>query len=109
MNRDRAIILQIANSARLIIEFSQELDLANFSDNLLTQSAVLHQFTILGEAVERLSNEFVDQHPTIPWTEIAGMRDRLIHGYDVVNLEMVWDTIEQDVPALLQYLESYCQ
>jgi uncharacterized protein with HEPN domain len=56
---------------------------------------------VMGEAVKRLSKEFRAGHPQIPWPLIAGMRDKLIHGYDIVDLEQVWQTADSDVPALL--------
>jgi uncharacterized protein with HEPN domain len=69
------------------------------------QSAVLHQLMILGEAAKRLSLEVRGAHPNIAWTEIAGMRNRLIHGYDAVDLSLVWDVIKKRVPSLLAYLQ----
>ena len=60
---------------------------------------------ILGEAVKRLSPEFRAQHPTVPWQDIAGMRDILIHRYDNVELDEVWEAVTRDVPRLLAYLE----
>ena len=60
---------------------------------------------VLGEAVKRLSPEFCAEHPEIPWRPMAGMRDRLIHGYDVVDLDEVWLVLERDLPDLLQRLE----
>ena len=105
MNRDSVTLLQIADSAQLIVVFSQDLDMQGFAENLLTRSAVLYQFAVLGEAVKRLSEEFRNSHAAISWSEIAGMRDRLIHGYDAVNMERVWDAVKNDVPAVLQYIE----
>ena len=105
MNRDSVTLLQIADSAQLIVVFSQDLGIQGFAENLLTRSAVLYQFAVLGEAVKRLSEEFRNSHSAIFWSEIAGMRDRLIHGYDAVNMERVWDAVKNDVPAVLQYIE----
>ncbi len=61
---------------------------------------------IVGEAVKRFSSDFRDQHPIILWPLIAGMRDRLIHGYDSVDLDQVWATASRDIPALLSRIES---
>ena len=60
---------------------------------------------VIGEAVKRLSLEFRASHSSIPWSDIAGMRDHLIHGYDIVDLEEVWKTATVDVPDLLTALE----
>jgi uncharacterized protein with HEPN domain len=100
MSRDEAALLDIARSVRLIIEFTQAMDESDFLGDVKTQSAVLHQLLVLGEAVKRLSPEFRERHPDIPWVLIAGMRDNLIHEYDSVDLEEVWSTAERDVPRL---------
>ena len=76
-----------------------------FLTDLKTQSAVLHQLVILGEAVKRLPTEFRAQHRDVTWSLIAGMRDHLIHGYDEVDLDEVWKTVSGDVPALLERIQ----
>ena len=105
MSRDKGTLLQIAHAARLIVDFSQDMDVSGFEQDALTRSAVLYQFAILGEAVKRLSDGFREAHHEIPWSEIAGMRDRLIHGYDNVDPQQVLDTVERDVPELLHFIE----
>lgn len=60
---------------------------------------------LIGEAVRRLSSEFCDANPSIPWRQIAGMRNRLVHHYDNINLPLVWITASRDVPELLAELE----
>jgi uncharacterized protein with HEPN domain len=79
MSRDDTTLLDILTAARLATEFKGGLDKASFSTDLKTQSAILHQLLILGEAVKRLSEEFRAKHPGIPWRMIEGMRDTLIH------------------------------
>jgi len=74
---------------------------------LKTQSAVLYQLIVIGEAAKRLSFELRGQHPEIPWVEKAGVRDHLIHGYDVVDWDKVWRTATRDVPDLLHKLEAF--
>ncbi len=105
MNRDDATLLDIAQPARLIIEFKQGVDEVAFMSDFKTQSAILHQLMIMGEAVKRLSPELRAQYSEIPWTLIAGMRDKLIHAYDVVDMNEVWKTVDSDVPTLLSMLE----
>lgn len=105
MSRHSATLLDIAKAARLVIEFARGMDRATFLADVKTQSAVLHQLLILGEAVKRLSPEFRASHPEIPWSLIAGMRDKLIHEYDVVDLDEVWRTVERDVPSLISLID----
>jgi uncharacterized protein with HEPN domain len=85
MSHDEIIVLDIIHAARLAIEFKQEMDKGEFLADIKTQSAVLHQLMVMGEAVKRLSTAYRDEHPNIPWKVIAGMRDVLIHGYDIVD------------------------
>ena len=92
MRRDAATLVDIVHAARLIAEFMQGLDRTAFEHDLKTQSAVLHQLMVMGEAVKRLSLELRERHPEIRWTLVAGMRDRLIHGYDAVDKDEAWKT-----------------
>jgi len=87
MTRDDATLLDIVNAARLIQSFIQAMTQEAFLSDLKTQSAVLHQITVIGEAVKRLSQAFRERHPILPWSLMAGMRDHLIHGYDVIDGE----------------------
>lgn len=105
MVRDDATLLDIANAAYLIQNFIQGMTKEAFLGDLKTQSAVLHQVMVIGEAVKRLSQAFREQYPILPWALIAGMRDQLIHGYDAVDLEEVWKTATCDVPEVLIKLE----
>ena len=105
MARDEAVLLDIVRAAQLVLEFRQEMDKTAFFDDLKSQSAILHQLMVMGEAVKRLSAEFRARHSEVPWMLIAGMRDKLIHGYDIVDLEQVWQTAVGDVPELLSLIE----
>jgi uncharacterized protein with HEPN domain len=105
MSRNAAVLLDIARAGRLVLEFKRGTDKATFLQDLKTQSAVLHQLMIMGEAVKRLSSDFRAEHSEIPWSLVAGMRDKLIHGYDIVDLDEVWKTAEADVPELLHSIE----
>ncbi len=105
MTRDETTLLDIEKAVRLVLVFVQDMEKEQFFQDVKTQSAVLHQLTVLGEAVKRLSRPFRHQHPAIAWSLIAGMRDHLIHGYDTVDLDEVWNTVVRDIPALLIQLE----
>ena len=106
MWRDDATLLDILRAARLALEFRGGLEKAAFLTDLKTQAAVLHELLVLGEAAKRLSAAFREEHPDVPWKAIAGMRDRLLHGYDDVDLDLVWKTVDADLPALVTRLEA---
>ncbi len=105
MQRDQVTLLDIAKSTRLVATFIQDVTKEAFLKDLKTQSSVLYQLIIMGEAVKRLSHEFRAQHPGVPWSLVAGMRDHLIHGYDLVDWDEVWKTATSDVPGLLAQIE----
>ncbi|WP_017325392.1 DUF86 domain-containing protein [Synechococcus sp. PCC 7336] len=105
--RDSASLLDIAKAARLALQFIRGTTAANFTADIKTQSAVLYQIAILGEAVKRLSPEFRQQTSAIPWTAIAGMRDKLIHDYEGVDVRRVWLTLQTNIPELLQAIEPW--
>ncbi|MBU0518820.1 DUF86 domain-containing protein [bacterium] len=78
------------------------------SDRKLTL-ALIKSIEIIGEAASKVSDEFQSSHPEIPWKSIIGMRNRLIHVYFDVNLDVLWNTVVEDIPPLLETLESTVQ
>lgn len=105
MSRDDAAVLDIYQAASDVLEFQQGVDEDEFMEDKKTQSAIVHKLLVIGEATKRLSTTFRTSHPSIPWKPMAGMRDRLIHDYNNVDLEEVWQTAERDIPQLLEELE----
>jgi uncharacterized protein with HEPN domain len=105
MSRDETTLLDISRAAHLVIEFKKGMDKETFLKDIKTQSAILHQLMVIGEAVKRLSQDFRNRYNEIPWDLMAGMRDKLIHGYDIVDLDEVWKTADSDVPDLLSFIE----
>lgn len=103
--RDSASLQDILNAARLIVQFRGLSNEKAFAEDLKTQSAVMHQLLIIGEATKRLSEEIRIQYPQIPWRFMSGMRDQLIHGYDGVDTHEVWQTVIRDIPQLIADLD----
>ncbi|MGA2770078.1 MAG: DUF86 domain-containing protein [Bryobacteraceae bacterium] len=105
MPRDEAHLLDILKAARLAIEFKGPAEKAEFLEDAKTQSAVLHQLLVIGEAVKRISPEFRAAHPEVSWKLIAGTRDKLIHFYEGVDLDEVWKMVSSDLPQLIRWIE----
>ena len=78
--------------------FISELSLEDLENDVRTQWALERAFGIIGEAAKKIDPELKDQYPELPWRDIAGMRDFLVHGYWMVNLEIIIDTIRIDFP-----------
>lgn len=99
--RDESLYLQhILDAIAKIETYLQGIDEETFYRQTLVQDGVIRQIEIIGEAVRHLSKQLRDKHPQIPWEDIAGMRDKLIHGYFGVDLQKVWDTAKEDIPVL---------
>lgn len=107
MERDEAVLLDIFNAARSAQLFVGDLSESQFLDDYKTQSSVLYQLLVIGEATKRLSPEFRTTHEAIPWTLMAGMRDHLIHAYDAVDWEEVWNTVTDDLVELIDQIAPH--
>lgn len=103
-SRDQSSLIDIITACQLALEFIDGLNQSDFADDRKTQSATLYQLAIIGEAVKRLSPEFREQYPAIPWRAIAGMRDKLVHDYEGVDPNRIWLTLQTSIPELLSFL-----
>ncbi len=106
MRRDAAYLLDMLIAAREARGFAVGLTWEQFEESRLHQNAVIRSLETIGEAAARMSDEFRDAHPELPWFEMTGMRNRLIHGYFEVDLLEVWDTLQTDVPSLVAAIEA---
>ena len=107
MKRDETVYLQhILDAIARIEEYLQEVDEEVFQKRYLIQDGVIRQLEIVGEAVKHLSDEVRDQYPDVPWQDIAGMRDKLIHDYFGVDIDKVWLTVKEDIPNFKSQLRT---
>jgi uncharacterized protein with HEPN domain len=104
MSRDDVTLIDIVNAGKRIQNYVVGRDKDSVESDSQARAAVLYEFLVMGEAVKRLSPEFRAGLPDVPWNQIAGMRDVLIHGYDRVNFDRVWLAIERSLPELLDVL-----
>ena len=99
MRRDDALFLDILIAARKIHQFTFEMTKADFQENQMAQSAVIREFQVMGEATKQISEEARTQHPNIPWHQIAGIRDRMVHEYFVLMLTLYGTRSNKNVRA----------
>jgi len=95
--------LDAANKA---IEFLKGKSRADLAKNEMLSLAIVRLLEIVGEASVGIDAEFRNQHPQIPWKEMTALRNRLIHGYFDINLDIVWKTVAEDLPPLANALEK---
>jgi len=98
MRKDKALLQDVLDGINAIESFVKGKNKEEFFENDLIQSAVVRKLEIIGEAVKNLSKESKKNHSKVPWKDIAGMRDKLIHAYFGINLERVWETINYSLP-----------
>ncbi len=103
---DNDLTLDILEVLKRIGNYTHLMTQAQFMGDLLTQDAVVRNLEIIGEAANRFSNEFREKHFQIPWKGIIGMRNRLIHHYFGVNLDIVWEIIQIELPLLEKKLKN---
>ena len=86
--------------------YTDSLTYNDFSNDTKTQDAVVRNLEILGEAVKNISKELKQKYPQVHWKDLAGLRDKLIHHYFGVNLDIVWNVLRQELPSVLLELEN---
>lgn len=99
--RDISMLLDdMLESVIIIRQYLQGVTESAFQANRMIQDAVVRRLEILGEAANQVPTDYCAQHPEIPWSLVTGMRNRLVHGYFLVDWDIVWRTIQTEVPAL---------
>ena len=106
MQRDREYLLDILEAAKLALGYVGERGREDFFSDPQCQDAVIRRLEVMGEAARRLSEEIRTTLPSIPWSDIIGMRNLMIHEYDDIDLVIVWETIHNDLPPLIDSLKE---
>ena len=96
----KLFIYDIAESIKDIESFTRGISEESFSNDRLRQDAVIRRLEVMGEAVKNIPDSFREKHPEVQWKKIAGLRDRIIHAYFEVDLDITWGIIKGDLPEL---------
>jgi len=103
---DLDYLKDILEAATRAVDYCSELQYDAFLKDTKTQDAVVRNLEIVGEAVKNLSQETRNREPSIPWKNISGMRDRLIHDYFGVNWDVVWSVVKEDLRDIMRRIEN---
>lgn len=107
MKKDPKIFLKhILESIEIIEQYSRDLTQGDFLKSDQLQDAIIRRLEIIGEVVRNIPEEFKNKHPDIPWRKAAGMRDVLIHGYFGVDVVLVWNVVQVNIPQLKKQIKS---
>ncbi len=102
----RDYIYDVISSIKEIEEFVEGMSFEQFVKDKKTVNAVIRSLEVMGEAVKKIPSTLREKYPNIPWKYIAGMRDKLIHEYHGVDLEIVWEVIRKEIPPLKPQFEK---
>ena len=104
--KDKGILLQIIKRWNRVIEKVSNISVTDFSLNDDIKEVVCFNLFQVGELANGLSVEFTKEYNKIPWKQIIGMRNRIVHGYDTINLEIVWNTANESILELKKYCKE---
>jgi uncharacterized protein with HEPN domain len=105
MQRDLQFLLDMLQSAELIVNYTRQCSKDEFLGNVQLQDSVIRRLLVIAEAARRVSEATRQTLPNISWQEINGMRNRLVHEYDDVNLNIVWDVVQTEMPTMIEELK----
>jgi uncharacterized protein with HEPN domain len=108
MRHDDTFLVDMLLATREARKFADDLTFMAFEQNRMAQLAILKAAEIVAEAASRVSPEGKEAHPEVPWPRIVGMRNRLVHGYFNLNLQRVWETVQEDIPRLIPNWKRWC-
>jgi uncharacterized protein with HEPN domain len=96
----------ILKSIYLIEEYIHGIEESEFSTNIQLQDSVCHRIQILGEATKKIPDIFKQKYPNVPWKEITGTRDRIVHDYDGIDMHIIWSIATEHVPLIKPFIEE---
>jgi uncharacterized protein with HEPN domain len=106
MHRDMQYLSDILDSAEIALSHVSKKNADDFGQDIQCQDAVIRRIEIIGEAANRISDATQSKYEQLPWHQMIGMRNMMIHKYDSIDLEIVWDTVQRDLPPLVALLKT---
>jgi uncharacterized protein with HEPN domain len=100
MRTEDLYLADILGAADAVADYIRDVSWDRFASERMVRSAVIHELQTIGEAVARISSELKQRHPDIPWDDIVGFRNVVVHEYFGVNMKIVWNTAQHDAPAI---------
>lgn len=97
---DLILLGDILDAIFRVESYTRGITKEQFLENLMMQDAVMHQIEIVGEASNGISEEFRETHDSLPWSQMRAIRNKIVHDYRGINLQIIWDTVKNDLPQL---------
>ena len=105
--RDAGYLWDMLDAAQTVEQLTSDQDFSQYSNDRRTQLAVERSLEIIGEAASKVSGSFRDAHPEIPWRQIIGQRNVLIHEYGEIKQERIWKVVRENIPQLIELLKEF--
>ncbi len=105
-NNDLTYLGDILDAIQRIESYTTSVGKNEFIENLMMQDAVMLQIEVIGEATNNITDEFQEQYDEIPWSQMRGLRNRIVHDYRGINLNVIWDTVQNNLPALKRQVQE---
>ncbi len=106
MNSDLGYVNGMRQAGAALVEHARRHSQASLEADRKTRSAVLYEIVVIGEGVKRLSPDFRALYPAVPWKRIAGTRDRVVHSFDEIDPQLIWEVAEVHIPRFLLDLDE---
>jgi len=105
-SRDLTYLGDILDSIQRIKSYTAGVSKENFLENFMMQDAVMRQIEIIGEASNSISDEFQDEYEQLPWSQMRTIRNKIVHDYRGINLNIIWETVQNDLPELKEQVRG---